>query len=271
MTCSAPFSPGTQTAYASAFCCISSGCVALSHAKKDALRNEKLAFETRWHSYADVDDLLYSLRWVATPSMTSAHDAALHSVDPAPNEPRYTLPALTFTSSTGSYTIADSERIASHLEQILPSPSAHISHPRVEDASKLITNFTQPARPLLVPLCAPRILLPAGDERGAQAFLKVREKRMQRSMEVFATKMGGEVAWSKLEAGAAELAELLKKDRGPFVLGDHGACASDHRENSAEATPSQLGRPQARCCARVGTTSRYTLVRAFFGYATYSA
>jgi glutathione S-transferase len=132
----------------------------------------------------------------------------------------YTSPAIRFAD--GTY-MMDSWLIAHELEKQYPSPSLHLDDPIVVRIRDHIVKLAEPLSPQLHPKIPRRIL----NKESAEYFNRTREVRFGMPLEQLEREKATEQNWVDVKGPAEEVAELLKKNGGPFFLGDTGEFAID--------------------------------------------
>ena len=161
-----------------------------------ALNFKGIEYRTEWLEYPDVAPTLAGL-----------------GVPAKDESPSHTIPTAQFDGQT---IIMDSKAIAQELERRHPSPSLHLDSPllsQLEDT--LLFEVARPSAGIWMPL-VPRNLL---NPRSAEYFYETRAPRVG-PLDQFEKEKGGETGWSAAKAGFDKLADLLKQNRGPFVLGE---------------------------------------------------
>lgn len=126
----------------------------------------------------------------------------------------YSIPAIKYED--GSYQM-DSWPIAHELEKRYPTPSLHLDDPvttKIRDQIRLIVG------PIFIQILptVPTLLL----ERSQEYFYRTREAAFGKPLsEVHKEAMAtAEEGWKKVQEPLKETAELLKKHKGPFFLGE---------------------------------------------------
>lgn len=109
----------------------------------------------------------------------------------------------------------DSKKIAARLEKDHPEPPLHLDSPILEEVMKLGNKIMSPIK-AITNAGVYRNLLP---ERSKEYFGRTREKRFGKPILQLAKENGGEEAWLEALPGIKELAELLKANGGPFMMG----------------------------------------------------
>ena len=109
-----------------------------------------------------------------------------------------------------------SREIAAELEKLHPSPSLHLDSPALPPVEALIPNaIVSPLRAVMMPK-VPRLLNPPS----AEYFERTRAEKFGCPLEELAKKTSEDEAWKEAEPGIKELGSLLKKQGGPFFLGE---------------------------------------------------
>jgi glutathione S-transferase len=112
----------------------------------------------------------------------------------------------------------DSWKIAHELEKRYPSPSLHLDNPITIQVRDHIKKFMGPLESVLLPK-VPAIL----QERCAEYFNRTREEWWYKMpLSEYAKTKDVDECFSEAEGPAKEIAELLKKNGGPFFLGETG-------------------------------------------------
>jgi hypothetical protein len=117
----------------------------------------------------------------------------------------------------------DSWPIAHELEKQYPSPSLHLDDPIVVRVRDDIVKVFGPLGPQLYPKVPRRIL----NKESADYFERTREVRFGMPLEQLEKEKGTEQNWVDVKEPAEEMAALLKKNGGPFFLGNTGESAID--------------------------------------------
>lgn len=131
------------------------------------------------------------------------------------HNPAYTSPAIQFDD--GTYAM-DSMKIAHELEKRYPSPSLHLDNPVVANFS--LKKFQEPMIPHVVPK-VPGML----NERSAEYMHRTREVKFGMPLSQVAKEKATEERWEEAREGAKEVADMLKKSGGPYILGETGECS----------------------------------------------
>ena len=108
----------------------------------------------------------------------------------------------------------DSWIIAQELERRYPAPSLHLDEPIVIQVRNHIGKLLGPMVEHLIPK-VPLLLL----QRSADYFYETREQQFGAPLPEV-EKTAGEENWKKAEAPAKEAGDLLRKNGGPFFLGE---------------------------------------------------
>ena len=109
----------------------------------------------------------------------------------------------------------ESKAIATRLERDHPSPPLHMDSPKLKQVEQLLSKIRDPLKAVWMPR-VPNIL----PERSKEYFERTRAEALGKPLEEFAKLNGGEEAWIEAMPGIKELGELIKKEGGPFVMGD---------------------------------------------------
>lgn len=108
----------------------------------------------------------------------------------------------------------DSWPIAHELERRYPSPSLHLDDPIVRQIQDHVNNMKDPMIPHFIPKVP--LLLP---KRSADYFYDTRKKAFGAPLPEI-EKKAGEEDWEKAKALAKVVGDLLRKNGGPFFLGE---------------------------------------------------
>jgi glutathione S-transferase len=117
----------------------------------------------------------------------------------------------------------DSWPIAHELEKRYPSPSLHLHDPIVVRVRDHIAKVRAPLDAHLLPKIPRRIL----NKESAEYFELTREERFGMPLEQMEKEKGTEQSWVDIKEPAEEMAGLLKKNAGPFFLGETGESGLD--------------------------------------------
>ena len=109
----------------------------------------------------------------------------------------------------------ESKAIASRLERDYPSPSLHLDSPELKEVEQLIPKVQEPLRGVFMPL-VPNLL----SERSTEYFERTRAALVGKPLQEYAQTNGGEKAWIEALPGIKSIGELIKKEGGPFVMGE---------------------------------------------------
>jgi hypothetical protein len=112
----------------------------------------------------------------------------------------------------------DSWKIAHELEKRYPTPSLHLDEPIVVKIRDLIDVLRQPLTAHIMPK-VPRNLL---NKESAEYFELTRAERFHMTLSQMEAEQANEECWEKAKKPAMEVAELLKKNGGPYFLGETG-------------------------------------------------
>jgi glutathione S-transferase len=153
----------------------------------------------------------YNTEWVEYPDLAPTFKAL--GIPPGSDDPPYTSPAIQFDD--GTFAMGSLE-IAHELEKRYPSPSLHLDDPIV--ANFKLAKFQKPLVPHVVPK-VPEVLL---NQRSAEYFYRTREERYSMPLPQYANENATEERWEEAREGIEEVADLLKKNGGPYFLGETG-------------------------------------------------
>ena len=124
----------------------------------------------------------------------------------------YTIPTLRFSPSL---VIMDSKKIAAELEKQHPQPSMHLDSPVIADVEEAIFKVMMPLIPVLRPQIPRNLLNP----RSVEYFERTRAARFGMPLSELEKVKGGEPAWQAAEQPIKDMAALLKRQGGPYILG----------------------------------------------------
>ena len=167
------------------------------------LNYKKVDYVTEWVEYPDVAPKLKALGIPPNPE-----DAPGRFSD-------YSIPAIKYAD--GSYQM-DSWPIAHSLEKQYPNPSLHLDDPIVLKIRDHIGLMMRPIVPLVIPK-VPRVLL---NKPSADYFYETREKSFGKHLDQVEKDADVEQCWEAAKAPAKETGDLLRKNGGPFFLGETG-------------------------------------------------
>lgn len=125
----------------------------------------------------------------------------------------YSSPAIKYPDNTYGM---DSWPIAHELEKRFPSPPLHLDSPIVVHIRNGIADIMKPLTGHILPK-APVVIL---NPRSAEYFNRTREARFGKSLKELERETATEQAWRDVEGPAREFGELLRKEGGPFFLGE---------------------------------------------------
>jgi glutathione S-transferase len=157
----------------------------------------------------------------------------------APNEQgrAYTSPALKLDSSTY---LQDSAKIAPELERRYPEPPLHLDSPLLPEAYAAVSAVLDVYRPLSMCKVPFNLLTDAS----AEYISRTRADALSRALEKYATESHREEAWKNAGSPLKNLAALVKRNGGPFVMGKTRKLLSAH-----------IGNACRRCCYTEGNKS----------------
>jgi len=160
-------------------------------------------------------DIPYTTEWVEYPDLAPKFKAL--SIPPNPKDApgyfaEYSSPAIKYAN--GTYQM-DSWPIAHSLEKQYPTPSLHLDDPIVVQIRDHLPNIMGPIRALLIPRVV--FLL---NERSAEYFHETREKMFGKKLEQVEKDADVSECWEKTKGPVKEAGDLLRKNGGPFFLGE---------------------------------------------------
>ena len=176
-------------------------------------------YKTEWIEYPDLEPTFKSL-YVCSNHRQIGNKLTQRSGIP-PNDKNapgyfkdYSSPAIRYPD--GTYGM-DSWPIAQELERRYPSPSLHLDDPIVVQIRDHVAKLMGP----LVPHFIPKVpsLLP---KRSADFFYETREKMFGAPLQEVEKNGATEECWEKAKEPAKEAGDLLRKNGGPFFLGETG-------------------------------------------------
>ncbi|USP74187.1 glutathione s-transferase [Curvularia clavata] len=165
------------------------------------LNYKKIDYVTEWIEYPDVAPKLKSFGIPPNPE-----DAPGRFTD-------YSIPAIKYAD--GTYQM-DSWPIAQSLEKQYPTPSLHLDDPIVIKIRDHVKDMLTPLRDLVIPKI-PRVIL---NKQSAGYFLETREQSFGKPLEQVEKDADVEKCWEDAKAPAKETGDLLRKNGGPFFLGE---------------------------------------------------
>ncbi|KAF2856035.1 glutathione S-transferas-like protein [Plenodomus tracheiphilus IPT5] len=163
------------------------------------LNYKSIPYTTQWVEYPDLTPTLSALGIPPIPKTAPGYSAD------------YTSPAIRYAN--GTYAM-DSWPIAHDLEAQYPEPPLHLDDPVVIQVRDLIGDFFTPLRAHLLPRVP--YLLP---ERSAEYFYRTRKVRFGKSLQQVGSE-AGEKNWEDAKNPAKVTGDLLRKNGGPFFLGE---------------------------------------------------
>lgn len=172
------------------------------------LNYKKIDYVTEWIEYPDVKPKLSGFGIPPTPE-----DAPGRFTD-------YSIPAIKYVD--GSYQM-DSWPIAHSLEKQYPTPSLHLDDPIVVKIRDHVAAMLGPLVPLVIPK-VPRAVL---TKPSAEYFYKTREESFGKPLEQVEKDANVEECWEAAKAPAKETGDLLRKNGGPFFLGETGKLGTE--------------------------------------------
>ena len=109
----------------------------------------------------------------------------------------------------------DSKAIAAHLEKLYPSPSLHLNSDAQKEIEQLVPKIHEALRGVSLPL-----VLNILNEPSREYFERTRSAMLGKSLKEYAQTNGGEHAWIAALPYIKGLGEVIKKNDGPFVMGE---------------------------------------------------
>jgi hypothetical protein len=167
------------------------------------LNYKKIDYTTDWVEYPDLAPKFKALGIPPNPK-----DAPGYFTD-------YSSPAI--KHANGAYQM-DSWPIAHELEKQHPTPSLHLDDPIVVQVRDHIPEMMGPLRALLIPQ-VPVVLL---NKPSADYFYDTREKMFGKKLEQVEKDANVDECWEQAKAPAKEAGDLLRKNGGPYFLGQTG-------------------------------------------------
>lgn len=171
-----------------------------------ALNYKGVEYQTDWIEYPDLEPTFKSF---SLPPNGPADTG--YSVD-------YTSPALRFDDGT---VVMDSWKIIHEIEKRYPAPSLHLDEPIVEWIRLHISKLQKPLSPNVIPKVSRNLL----NEPSRVFFERTRHVRFGMPLADYEKERGGEKPWEEVKEPAEEVAERLRKNGGPFFLGEQVSYA----------------------------------------------
>lgn len=157
----------------------------------------------------------YKTDWVEYPDLVTTFKA-LGLPPNDPNDPGYfvdyTSPALRFDDGK---VYMDSWTIIHEIEKRYPTPSLHLHEPIVEQIRLHIVKLAKPLSPNVIPKVSRNLLA----EPSKEYFERTRHQRFGMSLSNYEKEKGGDGPWEEVKEPAEQVADLLRKNGGPFFLG----------------------------------------------------
>ncbi|KEY66741.1 hypothetical protein S7711_06787 [Stachybotrys chartarum IBT 7711] len=170
-----------------------------------ALNYKGVEYETQWLEYPDIAPTLKGM-----------------GVPPGADEKTpYTIPAVRFPDGTFAM---DSKAIYPEIERRYPSP-AYPSVPSDDAATQQTYQFTSACLSALAPVVLPIIPRSILSEYSAEYFQRTRKQWFGMSLDELEAQKGGDDAWARSKESFGQAAALLKKNGGPFLLGQQFSWA----------------------------------------------
>lgn len=120
----------------------------------------------------------------------------------------------------------NSKPIADEIEKRYPAPtwpSLHLDNPVVEQAYALTRAAAAPLRAVMLPPIPRNILRDVSSEY----FSADRKVLFGMPLDELEAKKGGEPAWAASREAFGKIAEALRKEEGPYFLGETGMESPD--------------------------------------------
>lgn len=182
------------------------------------LNYKNIDYKTEWVEYPDLEPYFKSL-CISPPHLLTSLYSQLFSGIPA-NDPKapgyfapYSSPAVKYPDGTFGM---DSWPIAHELEKRFPSPSLHLDDPIVVQVRDSISKLMMPLIGHLLPK-VPVVLL---NPKSAEYFDRTREVSFGKPLPELEKEKATEQAWKDVEGPAKMFGDLLRKNSGPFFLGE---------------------------------------------------
>ncbi|KAK6082853.1 hypothetical protein SCUP234_04177 [Seiridium cupressi] len=169
-----------------------------------ALHYKGIDYNAEWVEFPDIEELAKS--YGLAPNDTS--DPHAHA---------YTIPIIRFKDSKSgkSEYVMDSRAIAEELERRYPSPSLLLEDPLLPEVEAFMPKVWTPLIPVLMGNLPRNVLT----ETSASYYHKTRSARDGAPLDEIERRGGGDVAWNGCREPLNELDAKLKKNGGPFLLG----------------------------------------------------
>ena len=160
----------------------------------------------------------YTTQWLEYPDVAPT----LESFDIQPNAEgtAYTIPAIRLGSDTY---IMDSKKIAEALEKRYPSPPLHLDSPQQKKIEESWPKVMLALRGDIHPQIPSMLNKPS-----EEYFHRTRTERFGMPLSQLQKEFGGDKAWQEAKPAILQVAEVLKAEGGPFVLGQTGQFQSLH-------------------------------------------
>ena len=156
----------------------------------------------------------YKTQWIEYPSLAPTFNALGIPPNTSGGTP-YTSPAVRIGSD--QY-VMDSRPIATELETLYPTPPLHLDSPILSQVEKILPAAHEALRGVWMPQVPRNLLNPIS----AEYFERTREERFGMPLSQLEREKGGDEAWVKAAPVLEEVGGLLRKNGGPFFLGEEG-------------------------------------------------
>lgn len=118
--------------------------------------------------------------------------------------------------------IMDSKIIAAEIEKQHPKPSLHLDSPAIPEAEAAVVKVMTPLVPVMMPQIPRNLLNPAS----VDYFERTRAERFGMSLSELEKTKGGEPAFQAAEQPLKDMAALIKRQGGPYILGKTRKCSA---------------------------------------------
>ncbi|KAL8803968.1 MAG: hypothetical protein Q9182_002840 [Xanthomendoza sp. 2 TL-2023] len=173
-------------------------------------------------NYKSIPYKTHFLEWPnITPHLSSLPISANTPTPENPTPLPYTVPTIRLPADKGGAYIMDSKLIATELEKLYPEPPLILNLPEEQEIEALGPKFLKSMAPAIAPKVAQNVL----GEGSRAYFVEKREAQFGMKLEELDKAEVVEKAWADVVPVVRELAEVLKKREGPFVLGERVSFA----------------------------------------------
>lgn len=126
----------------------------------------------------------------------------------------YTIPTVKIDDE---FTV-DSKKIAHELEKRFPEPSLRLDSQELKDVEAALPLSFGSIYPAILPRIPRNILNPPS----AEYFQRTRKEKYGMSLDEMEKTQGGDDAIEKAKHGLQVMAEIVKRNDGPFIMGQDG-------------------------------------------------